>query len=389
LKAIQKAFKDLLAKAFTLSANDPSRDIVEYMSGGITRAPLTLILLGANVAVFVAMLLSGAGLWHSPNAIQLAWGASFGPATKDGEWYRLAAAMFIHFGLWHLLMNAWALWDIGRLVERLYGSIRLLLIYFASGIVGNLLSLIAHGDHAVSGGASGAIFGLYGALLSFLWVARRQIYPPHFKWLFWGAVTFSAVIVGLGFLVPGIDNAAHVGGLISGMLSGGVLSPISYAGRYSRILTSVLFVTVVVLVIVAIPAPSYRWTEELQAQSGIKDFISNDQRIIGRWQSLLDMGRKDGLSFSELAERIDSDVTREYQESFEGLSALKLAPSAPSADELDAVRKYAQMRAEAAHLLAEGLRKNDKQSINEALKAARQADDIARGAKQREPLRAN
>jgi len=89
------------------------------------------------------MLAYGAGLWHSPNDIQLAWGASFGPATKDGEWWRLATAMFLHFGLVHLAMNMWALWEGGRLVERLYGSGRFAVAYFISGLAGNLLSLVA------------------------------------------------------------------------------------------------------------------------------------------------------------------------------------------------------------------------------------------------------
>ena len=131
--------------------------ITELMRGGFTLTPVTIALVGANLCIFAAMLAYGAGLWHSPNDVQLAWGANFGPATKDGEWWRLGTAMFLHFGLVHLAMNMWALWDGGRLAERLYGRWRFLVIYVASGLAGNLLSLIVHGDHAVSGGASSAI----------------------------------------------------------------------------------------------------------------------------------------------------------------------------------------------------------------------------------------
>lgn len=138
------------------ASTDALPGIAELMRGGLVLTPVTVALVGINLFVFAAMLVYGAGLWHSPNDVQLAWGASFGPATKDGEWWRLGTAMFLHFGLVHLAMNMWALWDGGRLVERLYGPLRFVVVYFASGLAGNLLSLIVQGDRAVSGGASGA-----------------------------------------------------------------------------------------------------------------------------------------------------------------------------------------------------------------------------------------
>src|SRR5471030_1739870 len=99
----------------------------------VPRVRVSQFLMGVNLAVFMAMLASGAGLWHSSNGIQLAWGAGFGPATKDGEWWRLGTAMFLHFGLLHLAVNMAALWEAGRFVERLYGSIRFAVVYFFSG----------------------------------------------------------------------------------------------------------------------------------------------------------------------------------------------------------------------------------------------------------------
>jgi len=194
------------------------------MHGGISRAPVTAALIGVNLAVFVAMLANGAGFWHSTNTIQLAWGANFGPATKDGEWWRLATAMFLHFGILHLALNMWALWDGGRLVERLYGMRRFVAIYLISGVVGNLLSLIVRGDYAVSGGASGAIFGVYGALLVSLWRERQQIEPYEFRWMFGAAAIFSIATVCLGFMITGIDNAAHIGGLIAGLALGALIA---------------------------------------------------------------------------------------------------------------------------------------------------------------------
>ena len=165
------------------------------------------------------MLIFGAGLWHSQNIIQLAWGANFGPATQDGQWWRLASALFLHFGLLHLLLNMWALWDVGQLVERMFGYKRFILIYLVSGLFGNLASLVFQGNSAISGGASGAIFGIYGALLIYLWFNRLEIHLIEFRWLFWGAVTFSVATIVFGFIVPGIDNSAHIGGFTAGVLA--------------------------------------------------------------------------------------------------------------------------------------------------------------------------
>lgn len=391
-----------MSKSRPDSANNASPPITELMHGSVALTPVTLGLVAVNLAVFAAMLVYGAGLWHSPNAVQLAWGASFGPATKDGEWYRLGTAMFLHFGLVHLAMNMWALWDGGRLVERLYGRWRFALVYCASGLAGNLLSLIVQGDRAISGGASGAVFGVYGALLVCLWRERRQVHPVEFRWLFGGAAAFSAATIALGLLITGIDNAAHVGGLLSGALTGVALArPLSAESptpRRGRWLAGSVFALVVILLIAAIPAPSYRWREELQARAEIRGFLGEDQRIVERWQAILDTGRYAGASFDQqaildtdqysgalfdyLAERIEADVTREYRESFEQLSALNLDPAAPSAMTLGVLRKYAQLRGDASHSLAEGLRLHDPERISEALEMARRAPYSARGAEQ-------
>ena len=89
-----------------------------------------------------------------------------------------------------------------------------MLLYALSGLPGNLVSLALHGNQAVSGGASGAIFSLYGALLVFLWREQSNVEPGEFRWLFGGAVVFSSLMLGVGFVVQGIDNAAHGGSLV-------------------------------------------------------------------------------------------------------------------------------------------------------------------------------
>jgi rhomboid protease GluP len=358
-------------------------DLSTLMRGPLALTPMTPVLILINVGVFVAMLFHGAGLWHSPSSVQLAWGASFGPATKDGQWWRLATAMFLHFGLLHLAMNMWALWDVGRFVERLYGSWRYTLAYLAAGLAGNLLSLLVQGDHAVSGGASGAVFGVYGALVAGLWRERRQVHPTEFRWLFGGAALFAVAMIAAGTFIPGIDNAAHLGGFVFGALAGTALLPPLWSGSPraagSRWAAGAAFLLLAGSLAWAIPAPVYRWNQEVQTRREITGFLNDDQRIAERWRSILDAGREPGASFDALAQKIDSDVTQKYEQSFEQLSALKLDPGAPSAQDLNEVKKYAQIRATAARMLAEGLRNNDRQQINAAIEMARRAAQFARG----------
>lgn len=364
--------------------------ISAMMRGRLALTPVTLLLVAANVLVFAAMLLNGAGLWHSPNDVQLAWGAGFGPATKDGEWWRLGSAMFLHFGLVHLAMNMWALWDAGRLVERLYGGWRFFAVFAGSGLAGNLLSLIVQGDRAVSGGASGAIFGVFGALLVWLWRERHRVHPTDFRWLFGGAAIFSAITIGLGLRIQGIDNAAHIGGLLSGALIGiSLFRPLSAghdAGGRERWLAGAVLLAAVVALIAHIPAPSYRWQEELQARREVREFLAEDRLISSQWGDILNQGRREAPSFDQLAGRIEADITTRYQQRLEQLSALNLDPSAPSATTVEILKKYAQLRSDASHWLAEGLRTNDRKLVNEALEMAYRAPYVARGVEP--PLRA-
>lgn len=322
--------------------------------------PVTYTLLLVNLGVFLAMLAMGAGLWHSPNGIQLAWGANFGPATQDGEWWRLGTAMFLHFGVLHLAMNLWALWDAGQLVERMYGSARFAMLYFACGLVGNLASLVIHGSRAVSGGASGAILGLYGGLLAFMWQERKRVHRSDFRWLFWGATGFAVAMLALGLWIPGIDNAAHGGGFAAGVLCGLVLVPASSnAGRSPlrrRVIASALLAGVVVWLVAALPKPAYRWTEELAARREIGAFLREEADIGQAWQSVVAQGRRHGASFDELAGQIDSKITDRYEDSFEHLSRLHLDPAAPSADQLERLRRYAEARRDASRALASALR---------------------------------
>ncbi|MBK9444525.1 MAG: rhomboid family intramembrane serine protease [Comamonadaceae bacterium] len=351
------------------------------MAGGPRQVPLTSAMVLINLAVFALMLMAGSGLWHSASGVPLAWGASFGPATQDGQWWRLLTAMFVHFGLVHLVLNMWALWDVGRLVERLLGPLRFALLYAGSGLIGNLLSLVVQGNQAVSGGASGAIFGLYGAMLVSLWRERAQVERREFRWVFGVAVVFALLTLGMGWLASGIDNAAHLGGLISGACLSSLLprrwSPRSPALQRERGLAALALVLGIAALVTHIPEPTYLMGDELRARAAIRQFLTDDQRVSQRWNQLLaarpaTLGGGN-LSFDELAGHIEDNVTAVYDNSFEQLTAANPGAGAPSAKTLEDLQNYAALRADASRALADGLRHKDQEKIRQALDKARQA----------------
>jgi rhomboid protease GluP len=352
----------------------PLHDLLYQRLPGI---PVTKLLVAVNLLVFAAMLAGGAGLWHSSNTVQLAWGANFGPATQDGEWWRLGTALFLHFGAVHLTLNLWALWDAGQLVERMYGHARFACIYFASGLTGNLLSLVAHRGLAISGGASGAIFGLFGALLIFLWRERHNLHPKEFRWFFWGAAGFALASLVLGLLITGIDNAAHIGGFFSGILCGVIFAQpagmIERRFRRIRLLAGATFALAIVILVSQIPVRTYRWSEEALARKEIGEFLRDDAAITQSWQSILDKAREGGISFDELAGRIDTSVGDRYEESFELLSELPPNPALPSAATVEILRHYAERRRDASRALAEGLRAHKPEQIRDALEMEKQS----------------
>lgn len=326
----------------------------------VPRLRLTPLLIGVNVLVFGVMLTQGAGLWHSPNHVQLAWGANFGPATQDGQWWRLASAMFLHFGVLHLLLNMWALWDSGQIVERLFGPLRFAAIYLLGGVAGNLLSLVVQQGKAVSGGASGAIFAVFGALLVGLWREREDLQPSEFRWLFWGAAGFAALSIAAGLFVDGIDNAAHVGGFVAGGLAAAALAQVLQRRRVSsapvRAGAALLLAGSTVLLLRLIPPPAYLWHEELQLRQEISAFLKEEARIGEAWRDIVQDGQHGGASFDELAGRIETAIGDRYAASFEQLSQAPDDPALPSAASLNALRHYVQQRRDASRQLAERLR---------------------------------
>lgn len=173
---------------------------------------ITYLIMAICVIVFISMYIFGNGSYD--NLTLLNFGANLDTLTKSGEFYRLVTCAFIHIGIFHLLFNMYALYIIGPQVESFYGKARYIFIYLVSAITGSMLS-IAFNHNVISAGASGAIFGLLGCLLYFGYhyriylgnVIKSQILP---------IIVLNLI---LGFMLTGIDNFAHIGGLVGGILA--------------------------------------------------------------------------------------------------------------------------------------------------------------------------
>lgn len=197
----------------------------------------TYFLIVMNLIAFLLLELTG-GSTNVEHLIES--GAKFNPAIMDGEWWRIVTSMFLHIGMFHLLMNMLALYYLGIAVESIYGSMRFLIIYFLSGIGGGLTSFAF--NYHVAAGASGALFGLFGALLFFGTVEKRLFKQTMGRNL----LLILAINLVFGFMVPQIDMGAHLGGLIAGFVASGITSVPKHRHKKKQILYIIIYILITI-----------------------------------------------------------------------------------------------------------------------------------------------
>lgn len=223
----------------------------------VPRLHVTIALLAANVAVYLAMVASGVHPLSPEIPAMIAWGASVGDRVLGDEPWRLFTSTFLHFGIVHLAMNLWVLWSLAQLVERAYGHAGYLVLYLASGLVASEASLF-FSPFGVGAGASGAVFGVLGALVALLLRARRRIPAGIFRQLRGTVVSYLVLNVIFGAAIPSISMAAHTGGFVAGVLLGLILVP-SAEERWPRgareVVASAAGLVLIAVGWVAQPAP--------------------------------------------------------------------------------------------------------------------------------------
>ncbi|MGR9049367.1 rhomboid family intramembrane serine protease [Halobacillus faecis] len=213
---------------------DQRKEVMSIFDYGKPR--MTYFLLAINVLIF--LYIEWVGDSTSVETL-IQYGAKFNPAIMDGEWWRLATSMFLHIGVLHLFMNMFALYYLGTAVEKLYGTWRFTWSYLLSGLFGGVASFMLN-PH-VAAGASGAIFGLFGALL-FFGVQHKQLF---FRTMGWNLIFIVIINISFGLLVPQIDNGAHIGGMIGGFIATAVVRLPKQMNRPKQLAALVVFLLLI------------------------------------------------------------------------------------------------------------------------------------------------
>jgi rhomboid protease GluP len=190
----------------------------------LDRMPLTVAIVAANALVFLAMTFSGASFMDPSINDLVKWGANNGLATLLVQPWRMLTSNYVHIGIVHIALNMWCLWNLGALAERIFDRWTYFITYTFCGVFGSLVSLALHPTR-YGAGASGAIFGLAGALISALYLGHLPVHPSALKATLKSLLSFAGYNLFFGAVVPAIDNTAHIGGLVTGLVLGASLAP--------------------------------------------------------------------------------------------------------------------------------------------------------------------
>lgn len=304
-----------------------------FIGALIKRNPrFTPFFVGANIALFGLMWLAGGmGFLDANQAVLVGFGAKVNGLVNEGQYWRLVTCIFIHIGFLHLFLNNYALWMIGQEIERFYGSSRFVLIYLLTGLAGSLASYIYISDPKnVSAGASGAIFGLFGVMVTFPYRYRKEIPDALRKGIIRNILPVIILNLALGFSIQMIDQAAHIGGLIAGVALA-MLIPYKRPGeRMTALVWRVMCVLCIAVIFASfITAFSHYQMPPLR----LENLTSNPAKEVKNYwtnlnQGLQHLGESDD-AFRPILEKKDSKlVARDALEKIElGIEAVNQAPS--------------------------------------------------------------
>lgn len=345
--------------------------------GGHVWATPVLVLI--NVAVFVAMAVSAHRLQAFGFAFLVGWGANFGSYTINGQWWRLLTALFVHLSLIHLLLNVWVLWNVGRLAERLYGTGSFLFLYFASGLLGSLAS-IAWLPSNVSAGASGAIFGILGAHLAFLAHRDSRIPPQIFRAHWFSTLLFVLFNLIQGIVSPGIDNAAHVGGLLGGFVLGWILvRPLDAEAReefpFHKSVAAVLVLGAAVLLALGqVLGFGSQLTGPEKYARAHQWYLNGQGSNLALWQELATQAASGSISDAALGERFDREIVPFWEMADRKLKAESASVPADEKEYATTVADFTRIRLKWARAIVQATKNRDPKALSESTQLMRQTD---------------
>jgi len=357
------------------------REFVDSLSSATPRAFVTPTILAVNVAIYVWMGLTGPSLWGHSSEELLDWGANFGPDVGNGAWWRLLAATYVHVHWLHILCNMIVFWDVGQFVERLLGNVGFLLLYTFCGLFASLASVYFH-PYVVSAGASGAIFGVVGALAAYLVIKHRAIPKDVAERLLGGVGMFVLLNVAIGFAIPGIDNAAHLGGLGAGFVLGMILrdpldGPVARQRAIRNTACLALGAGLLILGVRELPP-------RVDLRQLVRDALATEEQAIDSLKSFeeqVDAGQRSPQEFAEMIER---DVLPQWSAVRGKLESVDDLPAHVQAN-VDRLGQYFLLREASWRSLAAHFRTGEPRHLEEFLRAKAAADALASSQNQAAP----
>jgi rhomboid protease GluP len=292
-------------------------------------------------------------------------GGNLGVVTLAGEEWRLLTSMFLHYGVVHIGMNMVGLIGGGRLVERLYGRLGFAAIYLISGLAGSVATALRPG--VVSAGASGAIFGVLGALGAFYLLHRRRMDQSIAKEA-GGLLVFVGYNVVFGFTQTGIDMYAHLGGLAAGLVCGLAIEAARTGPRLPRT-AAVGAIGLVAVIAAALLAPP----PVDRNRGAIDAFLATEREVLGRWNAIVPDARSGKLSDDELAAAIERDILPPWRAAVEAFER-----SEAGGDHRGRFLEYMRVREDAWKILVEAARTQDEATVQRARARFTEADALAR-----------
>ncbi|MGD2117390.1 MAG: rhomboid family intramembrane serine protease [Chromatiales bacterium] len=359
-EATAQAFAARLPQHRTAEAEQAIQDAARFQQFLQTgRKPfVTYGIIATCVLAYIATALAGNSWVDIRINSLIQYGGNYAPATATGEWWRLLTAVFLHGGLIHIGVNMAVLWDSGRILEKLIGHGRYLLLYLTAGVAGSLASINWQQD-AVSVGASGAIFGVYGALTVGLMTHKGLLPKSITQRLRTNGIIFIVYVLAYGATKPGIDNAAHLGGLLAGCLIGAfMLAPVTrLALAYASLIVAVGYSSERA----ALMAQPYQ--DEMAYQTFFQHFKREENRLdnkLPQLAALIEANKK-----QQALALLENEIIDGWRKLDAGIMQLdRIAPDSQKTRNLLAT--IIHLKREGMELISQAIRKDDDSLIEAA-----------------------
>jgi membrane associated rhomboid family serine protease len=364
IRVLRRTVHAMVDGAGTIAHHFPdSQPFREALRGRTRWVVVVPAVIAVQVAIFGAMLV-GSGHLGDP-ATLIAWGASFGPRTTNGEWWRLATALFVHAGLLHLIVNVIGLAQVGAVVERLVGHVTFALVYFAAGIFAGLLSLSAS-PIGVNSAASAAVYGVYGLFLaSIVWgvIDRSELTIPLLTLK--RVAPSAALFILFCWASTGFTRTDMVGLVIGAGLGAALELGISVRKPPVRRLAIAVGSTFLVCLACAFPLRGVTDVRsDLQRVAAVEEQTAREyQTAVGRFHNGV-------ITANNLTELIDHTIVPEIRTLRARLKGLQGVP--PEHQRLVAAAdEYLRLRDQSWQLRIDGLRKTNMGTLREAERVER------------------